>query len=400
MLAGLSEMERRGFWGAVAVCVAIFFADASQSLPIPIFPSYAQGLGASLTMIGVYGSAVGVAMVLLSVPIGSLSDRIGRRGVLLMGFALFLVVPLVYAVSTSPLHILAARLLLGLAMGSTFGLGFVWVSEAAPAAKRSLLQGLYMTSMGLGFTTGPVIGGYASSAWGYNAAFAASSLLGAFGLVCLLFVGKENARPRVAVERVSLRRAIAEPGVLAAGITNFVNSLMYGALSTFFPLYGVAVGLAASEVGLAFTARGLASTAIRFPAGAASNGRAVLWLLFTGLAAQAVAIGFLASTTSLNLILLIMAVQGLMYGVSLTAGNVYVTREAHPEHRGAAMGVYQSFSNASNVVSPVALGALAQFYGVASALQAAAVVSAIGLLATVLLARYGAKPAPVTAREP
>jgi len=393
VLAGLSEGERRGLWGAVAVCVAIFFADASQSLPIPIFPSYAQGLGASLTMIGVYGSAVGVAMVLLSVPIGSLSDRVGRRGVLLMGFALFVVVPLVYAVSSSPLHILAARLLLGLAMGSTFGLGFVWVSEAAPATKRSLLQGLYMTSMGLGFTTGPVIGGYASSAWGYNAAFAASSILGICGLFCLLFVGKENARPRAAVEKVSLRRAIAEPGVLAAGITNFVNSLMYGALSTFFPLYGVAVGLAASEVGLAFTA-------IRFPAGAASNGRAVLWLLFAGLAAQAVAIGFLASTTSLNLILLIMAVQGLMYGVSLTAGNVYVTREAHPEHRGAAMGVYQSFSNASNVVSPVALGALAQFYGVASALQAAAVVSAVGIFVTVLLARYGAKPAPVTAKEP
>ena len=392
MLEGLNSEERRGFWGAIVVCIAIFFADASHSLPIPIFPSFAQGLGASLTMIGVYGSAVGVAMVLLSVPIGGLSDRIGRKGILLMGFALFFIVPFIYSVSTSPLHLLIARLLLGVAMGSTFGLGFIWASEATPEKLRSLVQGLYMTSMGLGFTTGPIIGGYTSSIWGYNTAFLASSLLGAIGFTCLLFIKDQKTQPKTKTEKMSLRIALADPKVLAAGITNFINTLMYGALSTFFPLYGTLAGLTSSEVGIGFTVRGLASTAIRFPAGTASKGQAVLQLLVAGLAAQAVAIGFLAQTTQLNSLLLILAFQGVMYGISLTAGNVYVTREAHPEHRGAAMGVYQSFANASNVISPLLLGGVAEIYGVSTSLQLAAVASLIGVALTTLLIRHNQKP--------
>jgi predicted MFS family arabinose efflux permease len=81
-----------------------------------------------------------------------------------------------------------------------------------------------------------------------------------------------------------------------------------------------------------------------------------------------------------------------MYGVSLTAGNVYVTREAHPEHRGAAMGVYQSFANASNVISPLLLGGVAEIYGVSTSLQLAAVASLIGVALTTLLIRHNQKP--------
>jgi predicted MFS family arabinose efflux permease len=387
MLEGLNAEERRGFWGAIVVCIAIFFADASHSLPIPIFPSFAQSLGASLTMIGIYGSAVGVAMVLLSIPIGGLSDRIGRKGILLMGFVLFFVVPFIYAISTAPLHLLVARLLLGVAMGSTFGLGFIWASESTPEKLRSLVQGLYMTSMGLGFTTGPIIGGYASSIWGYNAAFLASSLLGAAGFTCLLFIKDQKTQVKRRTEETSLRIALKDPKVLAAGITNFINTLMYGALSTFFPLYGTLVGLTSSEVGVGFTVRGLASTAIRFPAGIASKGQAVLQLLVVGLAAQAIAIYLLSQTTQLNLLLILLAFQGVMYGISLTAGNVYVTREAHPEHRGAAMGVYQSFANASNVISPLILGGIAEIYGISTSLQLAAAASLIGVAFTTLMIR-------------
>ncbi len=75
MLESLTEEERRSLFGAALICIAIFFADASHSLVIPIFPAFAQEHGASLIMIGLYGSAIGVAMALLSVPIGSISDR-------------------------------------------------------------------------------------------------------------------------------------------------------------------------------------------------------------------------------------------------------------------------------------------------------------------------------------
>jgi DHA1 family multidrug resistance protein-like MFS transporter len=380
-------MERRSFWGAVVVCLAIFFADASHSVVIPIFPAFAEGLGANLAMIGVYGSAVGVAMVLLSVPIGSISDRIGRRGVMILGYALFITVPLLYTVSREPIHLLGARLLLGVAQGSTFSIGFIWVSEAAPTKRRALLQGLYMTTMGSGFTLGPILGGLASTTWGYYAAFVISSLLAAAGLVCLIFSGKEPVRDTPRTRGVSLREAISDARVLAAGVSNFVNMLMYSALVTFYPLYGVFVGLTSSEIGLSFTVRGLLSTVIRFPAGAVSRGRTALKLMILSLVLSALLYFVLAVSSTLVTLLLILALLGIVYGVFLTSGNVYVTQEASPEHRGAAMGVYSSFGNVSNVLSPLILGGIAQLWGLQATFETVAIVSTIGILAIVLISR-------------
>jgi MFS family permease len=326
-------------------------------------------------------------MILLSVPIGSISDRLGRKAVLLVGFALFTIVPLIYIVASSTLHLLIARLILGVAVGSTFGLGFVWVTEEAVGESRVIAQGIYMTSMGIGFTVGPIIGGYASTLWGFNAAFIASSLLGACGFFTVFLIKGGAIRSRSPVKKVGIRETLSDPRVLAAGLTNFINTLLYSALSTFFPLYGVIVGFNSVEVGLGFTVRGLFSTIIRYPANIAMKGRTTFLLLVCGLLAQAAMIALLASSSILNVVLVLLAVQGIMYGISLTAGNVYVTSEAPTERKGAAMGVYQSFSNASSVISPLILGGIAEVYSVASSLQLAAVAAIMGTIVCILLSR-------------
>jgi MFS family permease len=385
MLKRLTNEERQSLLRTSLICLAIFFADASHSLVIPIFPAFAQEHGASLTMIGIYSSAMGVAMFLLSVPIGSISDSLGRKAVLLIGFTLFTFVPLIYIVSSSTLHLLAARLILGIAMGSTFGLGFVWVTEEALGNVRVIAQGLYMTAMGIGFTLGPIIGGITSTSWGFNAAFIASSLLGLCGFIAVFLTRSVAKKTSTQVNKISMRETLADPRVLVAGLTNFINTLLYSVMSTFFPIYGLVIGLDAAEVGLGFTVRGLFSTIIRFPASAASKGHSTFLLLTGGLISQALMIAFLASSLQLNLILVLLAIQGVMYGISLTAGNVYVTAEAQKESRGAAMGVYQSFSNASSVICPIILGGIAELYGVTYSLQIAAAVSIIGVVLCVIL---------------
>jgi MFS family permease len=186
---------------------------------------------------------------------------------------------------------------------------------------------------------------------------------------------------------VSLREAISDARVLAAGVSNFVNMLMYSALVTFYPLYGVFVGLTSSEIGLSFTVRGLLSTVIRFPAGAVSRGRTALKLMILCLVLSALLYFVLAVSSTLVTLLLILALLGIVYGVFLTSGNVYVTQEASPEHRGAAMGVYSSFGNVSNVLSPLILGGIAQLWGLQATFETVAIVSTIGILAIVLISR-------------
>jgi MFS family permease len=396
MFEELDAAERRGLRGALLVCLVIFFADASHSMPIPIFPSFAQGLGASLPMIGVFAAASSLAMIFLSVPIGSLSDRIGRRGVMMMGYALMVVVPIMYTFSTAAEHLLPARLLLGVAMGSTFSIGFVYVSELAPASRRNLVQGVYMTTMGLGFTAGPLLGGLTSSAWGYYVAFYVSGGLAAVGLVLLLFVpGGARGGPSHAEgsRRSGLREVLADTRILAAGVSNFVNSLMFSSLSTFFPLLGGFMGLNEAEVGLGFTVRGLSSTVIRFPTGAYARRVGVLRLMALGLALSASMLLLVTFTDQLLLVCLLLGVQGLAYGVYLTSGNIYVTQEAPPDRRGAAIGTFSTFGNVSGVLSPLLLGVVAEGWGLRAVFQLSAVLSMAGVCLVLLLVKKGEKGA-------
>ena len=83
---------------------------------------------------------------------------------MLLGMLCFVLAPLIYNYSSSPLHLFPARIILGFGMASTFSIGFVYVSEVAPIRWRGLFQGLYMTSMGIGFTLGPLAGGLVAKA--------------------------------------------------------------------------------------------------------------------------------------------------------------------------------------------------------------------------------------------
>jgi len=266
-----------GIGGGLALCAVIFFADASHSSAIPIFPFYASSLGATIMTIGALASASGLSRLVSSIPLGSFSDRTGRRRVMLLGMLCFVLAPLIYNYSSSPLHLFPARVILGFGMASTFSIGFVYVSEVAPIRRRGFFQGLYMTSMGIGFTLGPLAGGIVAKVWGYAASFYLSSGLAAAGLVLLLLAPEPAGRETEwgASEDLfqGFRRVITDSRMVSAGAANFFNSLVYSATMVYFPLYGGSIGLDESGVGMGLTVRGLVSTVSRMPTGAALFGR-------------------------------------------------------------------------------------------------------------------------------
>ena len=87
----------------------------------------------------------------------------------------------------------------------------------------------------------------------------------------------------------------------------------------------------------------------------------------------------------LFMILTLIDLQGVAYGIYLVSGNVFVTQEAPPEHRGAAMGVYSSFANAGNVIGPLISGSIAELYGLKLTLQLSAFVAFLGSVSAIPL---------------
>ena len=365
----------------VLVSLAIFFADASHSTVIPIFPAFAQRLGASLGVLGSYGSVAALTMLLLSLPLGRLSDRFGRKKMMLPGLVLFILVPLGYMLASSPIHLYPIRIFLGLAVGLIFSNGFLLMTELSREENRSIAQGLYMTSMGIGFTIGPLIGGFTAKLYSPTTSFLISAGLGAMSLLTLLFV-KEASRERKEgnkPERITLSSIFMDRQILAAGVANYLNSLMFNALTLFFPVYGANVGFDESEIGSSFTARGLASTVVRLPVGALTQRIRALYLMVLGLVLSAFMIFSLSISVILVAVTFFMGIQGIAYGIYLTSGNVYVAVNSEEDYRGTAMALYSMFGNFSGIINPLILGLIAEKLGSQRTLQFASVFTLLGV---------------------
>ena len=378
----------------VLLSVAIFFSDMSNSTSIPIFPGYAQSLGASLSMLGSFSSVAGIVSLIMAVPLGRLSDRYGRRSLMIPGLVLLALVPISYIFSTSPLHFYPIRVVYAIACGMIFTQGFLLMTEISAPEIKSTAQGLYMTCMGLGFTIGPLIGGYAAKYYGASTSFAAASAFAFLGLVSVALVKEDkDAIMERKQSKISFRDLVKDIRILVGCTSNFLNSMMFNAMMLFFPVFGKTNGFDEGQIGLGLTVRGAASTVVRLPVGALAKNIKVYTIMIVGLLASGASIYGLSNMTMFVGMTVLLGLQGVAYGVFLTSGNIYIAEESPSELRGTAMGLFNMFGSISNIINPLVLGFLADIYGTKSAFQFTAMVAVVGTVLLHLVNRGKQSPA-------
>ena len=143
----------------VVLCLAIFLIDVLAGIVSATFSIFANDLGATVFVVGLLTSLSGLTALFSSIPIGSLSDRIGRSRVMLTGMAAFTIVMVLFAVAPSPAFLIPGRLLMGVAGVGSFWIASAYLGDIVTARERGIAFGLLTTAMGLGFGVGPVLGG-------------------------------------------------------------------------------------------------------------------------------------------------------------------------------------------------------------------------------------------------
>ena len=149
---------------------------------------------------GGYLSAVYAVMQFIMMPIiGGLSDRFGRRPVLLVSLAAYSIDFLIMAIAPEIAVIVVARILAG-AFAATFSTANAYIADISPPEKRAANFGLMGAAFGLGFIIGPAIGGLLGGQFGPRAPFYFVAALGAINLLYGLLVlpetlREENRRP-------------------------------------------------------------------------------------------------------------------------------------------------------------------------------------------------------------
>src|SRR5215204_1283317 len=143
---------------AVAVALVSFaaFTDlVAYSIAVPVLPDLSRRFGASPTMIGLLFAAFGVTLLGVSIPIGSVSDRMGRKVPLVGGLILLALSTLLFAFADSLPWLFAARLAQGAADAVTWVVGFALIADLYSAEERGRVMGLVMSGSTFGFMIGP-----------------------------------------------------------------------------------------------------------------------------------------------------------------------------------------------------------------------------------------------------
>ena len=383
----------------VAVCAVAFLADIMAGILGASFSLYAEDLGASVVLIGVLTSLSGVTALVGSVPIGLVSDRIGRPRVLAFGMVCFALAMALFAAAPSPLFLIPGRFVLGLALVASFWIAAALLGDIVSGAERGLAFGLLTTSMGLGFALGPLLGGWIGDAAGTRSTYGAAALVGllALPIVGTVLRGRGSRPDGVAGPRVSIwdnLRVGRERPIIAAGIANVLSGILFGgAVATMFPLYGRDLGLSDAAIGTMFSVRAIASTAVRLPSGALTGVVGSRAVVLGALAVELVAVVGIGTASGSRPLLLWLILEGVGFGALLAGAQAYLAEHTVPETRGAAIGFYSMSGGLGNTLAPLALGVVAGLFGLPAVFFVSGGAVAVGLVA--IAALWSRTPAAV-----
>jgi EmrB/QacA subfamily drug resistance transporter len=202
----------------VALLLAAFVINVDTTLVNVALPTLTRELGATTTQLQWVVDAYNLVFAALLLTSGSLSDRFGRKGMLLAGLALFGVASFVGGYATSPAELITARAVMGLGAAMTFPATLSVLTNVFTTRKeRALAIGLWGATGGLAIALGPIVGGFLLEHFSWSSVF---SVLGPVSLAVVALVWAWVPR-----SRDSTPRRLDFPGLILAG--SFMGLLIY-----------------------------------------------------------------------------------------------------------------------------------------------------------------------------
>jgi multidrug resistance protein len=250
------------------IFLTIFVDLIGFGIVLPLLPFYAQEFGASPLVIGLIVAAHPAMQFVFGPMWGRLSDRVGRRPILLLGLVGSGISYLIFALAGNLVWLLASRMMAGMA-GANVPVSQAYIADSTDLENRTRGMGLVGAAFGLGFIAGPAIGG-ALSQFGYAVPgfFAAALCFG--NAAAAVFHLPESLSPELRA-RAASRGSAGLLGRLKLGVhfarrpaigtlmTIFLlATFVFAAFTTVFPLWlGVELGYDARHAGYLMAYLGL-----------------------------------------------------------------------------------------------------------------------------------------------
>jgi DHA1 family tetracycline resistance protein-like MFS transporter len=351
------------------IFLTIFIDLLGFGIVIPILPSLVvSDLGKPEYMVGIVAALAPFMQFLFAPYWGSLSDRKGRRPVILISIVITFVAYITFSFVTSIYILILSRVLAGLGSGN-FSAAQAYVADISPAERRAKNMGLIGAAFGLGFIFGPPIGGFLKEHYGIASIGYFTSALCLINFV-FAFVSLPESNHHKQHTKQSLKVVFSQIKLALENKTIRLIFMINGLFIAAFSMMQIAspllwkqhYGFNDKQVGYIFGFIGLCSVLVQ-------GGLIGLFVKYLGekrmllLGSLLMSIGlFTMPIVSAELFipieLLAITIIALSNGLIMPAANAIVSKQAPSNQQGTVLGAMQSLGSLARTIGPLFSGVL------------------------------------------
>jgi len=347
------------------------------------------------TLLLSYVLAFGITKALTNYVAGTLSDRFGRKPVLLAGWLVAIPVPLLLIWAPSWGWVVGANVLLGINQGLTWSTTVVMKIDLVGPRQRGLAMGLNEAAGYGAVAITAWLAGYLAAEHGLRPApFLVGLSYALIGLgVSAVFVRETRdyarleaaghsggAEVRLTDREIFLQTSFTEPALSSASQAGLVNNLNFGLAWGLFPLLFAAAGLSVERIGILAAVYPAVWGVLQILTGALSDRYGRKRLIAGGMLTQAAGLTLIATGDSFGWWLTAVALLGAGTAMVYPTLLAVIGDVAHPLWRARAVGVYRLWRDSGYAVGAVVGGVTADLFGLTAAIWVAAGITVLSAL--------------------
>ncbi len=385
--------QRRNLYILIFV---LFVVMLGYGIVIPIFPFYIESMDAGGMELGLLAASYALMRLIFGPIWGGLSDRVGRKPILLVGILGYVVTMVWFGLATQLWMLFAARILAGILSSATAPTTMAYIGDSTSEDERGGGMGLLGAAGGIGTIVGPALGGFlADTSLSLPFFIAAGMALLALVLATIFLPEPHPAREQKEKEAiVDLRvwwQAIFSP-IGSLFILTFISTCGFMIFASVFGLYGLErFNYGPEQVGIIMMVLGLVSALAQgLVAGPATKRWGDETIIKIGLLATALSFGLMLLANTFVTVILTTAVFALAASVSSPALLSLTSRRATIP-QGIAMGLSNSFVSLGRIVGPILGGSVLDIHLNLPYISAAAVTLLGFLVSLVWIPQTGKK---------
>ncbi|GIN90254.1 tetracycline resistance MFS efflux pump [Siminovitchia terrae] len=333
----------------------MFFVMVGFGIIIPVLPFYAEEMGASPAELGLLMAVYSLMQLLFAPMWGRVSDRIGRKPVMMIGIFGLAISFFMMALSSSLWMLFVARVIGGFLSSANMPTVMAYVADITSEEDRGKGMGIIGASIGLGFILGPAIGGVFSKT-SLNMPFYLSGFSSLLTFVFVLLLLKESLPPEERGEhrtkRTPLRKALRCPITVLYVLQLFTSLSLAGLEATFAYFAAKKAGLGTVQLGYLFMIMGLAGAIVQGGlVGRMTKKYGEGAVIQIGIVVSAIGFGLILLVDSFTTAAVYLTIFGIGNGVIRPSVSALLTKTSTAGH-GSTTGLLSSFDSLGRIVGP------------------------------------------------